>query len=414
MKNKFLPLVILILLLAGSANSFSQSKKFFAVTGEQLGSVNWMVFRQADMDGSNAVKTLYFPAENNEAVYDAVSGEQIITNTANVAEPASTPQTCGCINSRMVAAIAYDAKNNRLYYTQMMGNQLRYLDLNSTQPKSYAVTTRLLKNFPNQPGEASVITRMVIASDNYGYALTNDNEHLIRFSLGRQTSITDLGNLIDAKTNGENSVKKQFVSWGGDLIADANGNLYLFAMQRGVYKINPNTRLATFIGQIKNMPEDYTVNAAMVDDGANVIIGSSTKTTNYYRVNLTTLEATELAKKTEQVYNVSDFANANFAFSKNKNENAVAKTIVKNAVNIYPNPVSDKKLNIQFNNLVKGKYVIQLNDMEGKTIMQKEVNISGSQTESLYVSSISAGMYALRVINEKGENIYNNKVIVSR
>ena len=60
----------------------------------------------------------------------------------------------------MVAAIAYDAKNNRLYYTQMMGNQLRYLDLNSAQPKSYAVTTQLLKNFPNQPGEASIITRM--------------------------------------------------------------------------------------------------------------------------------------------------------------------------------------------------------------------------------------------------------------
>lgn len=414
MKNKFLPLVILIFVLTASANSFSQSKKFFAVTGERFGSVNWMVFRQADMNENNAVKTLYFPAENNEAVYDAVSGEQIITNTANVAAPASTPQTCGCINNRMVAAIAYDAKNNRLYYTQMMGNQLRYLDLNSTQPKSYAVTAQLLKNFPNQPGEASVITRMVIASDNYGYALTNDNEHLIRFSLGKQTSITDLGNLIDAKTNGENSVKKQFVSWGGDLIADANGNLYLFAMQRGVYKINPNTRLATFIGQIKNMPEDYTVNAAMVEDGANVIIGSSTKTTNYYRVNLTTLEATELAKKAEQVYNVSDFANANFAFSKNKNENAVAKTIVKNSVNIYPNPVSDKKLNIQFSNLVKGKYVIQLNDMKGETIMQKEVTISGSQTESLNVSSVSAGMYSLRVINEKGENIYNNKVIVSR
>ncbi|MEO8711720.1 MAG: T9SS type A sorting domain-containing protein [Parafilimonas sp.] len=414
MKNKFLPLVILMIVLAASANSFSQSKKFFAVTGEQFGNVNWMVFRQADMDGSNAIKTLYLPAENNEAVYDAVSGEKIITNIANAVAPASTPQTCGCINNRMVAAIAYDAKNNRLYYTQMMGNQLRYLDLNSSQPKSYAVTTQLLKNFPNQPGEASVITRMVIASDNYGYALTNDNEHLIRFSLGKQTSITDLGNLIDAKTNGENSVKKQFVSWGGDLIADANGNLYLFAMQRGVYKINPNTRLATFIGQIKNMPEDYTVNAAMVEDGANVIVGSSTKTTNYYRVNLTTLEATELSKKTEQVYNVSDFANANFAFSKSKNENAVAKTIVKSSVNIYPNPVSDKKLNVQFSNLVKGKYVIQLNDMEGKTIMQKEVNISGSQTESLYVSSISAGMYSLRVINEKGESIYNNKVIVSR
>ena len=34
-------------------------------------------------------------------------------------------------------------------------------------------------------------------------------------------------------SNAENSVRTQIKSWGGDLIADANGNLYLFAIQRG-------------------------------------------------------------------------------------------------------------------------------------------------------------------------------------
>ena len=52
--------------------------------------------------------------------------------------------------------------------------------------------------------------------------------------------------------------------------------------------------------------------------------------------------------------------------------------------------------------------------MEGKTLLQKEVSISGSQTENLYVSSVTAGTYILRVINEKGESIYTNKVIISR
>ena len=55
-----------------------------------------------------------------------------------------------------------------------------------------------------------------------------------------------------------NSVRTQFKSWGGDMVADANGNLYLFTMQREVFKINPNTRLATYLGEIKNIPEDYT------------------------------------------------------------------------------------------------------------------------------------------------------------
>ncbi|MBV9960802.1 MAG: T9SS type A sorting domain-containing protein [Parafilimonas sp.] len=411
MKYKFLPLFILLSAFA-KQTTFSQNVKVFAVTGDQFGSVNWIAFRQIDLNGKNPVRTLYVPAESNN-VYDAVTGKQISnTGAANLASPAATPQTCGCLNNNMVAAIAYDAKNNRLYYTPMLSNQLRYLDLNSTQPKSYAVTSQLLKNFSNLPGEASIITRMVIASDGYGYALTNDNEHLIRFSTGKQVSITDLGNLIDAQSNGENSVKTQFKSWGGDMIADASGNLYLFTMQREIFKINPNTRLATFVGEIKNMPEDYTVNAAMVENSENIIVGSSTKTTSYYRVNLNTLEATELNKQTAQVYNVSDFANANLAFSANTS-NAVAKSNNK-SVSIYPNPVNDKKITVQFTNIAKGKYAIQLGELEGKTLLQKDVNIAGSQAENLYVSSISAGTYMLRVLNERGESIYTDKVIISR
>jgi hypothetical protein len=254
---------------------------------------------------------------------------------------------------------------------------------------------------------------MCFGSDNFGYALTNDNEHLIRFSTDKQTTITDLGKLSDAPANGENSVRTQIKSWGGDMIADANGNLYLFTMQRSVFKINPNTRLATFLGQIKNIPDDYTVNAAMVDNGGYVIVGSSTKTTNYYRVDLTTLEATVLSKKADQVYNVSDFANGNLAFSKDVN-NAVAKATVENKVNIYPNPVNDKLLNIQFTNFSKGKYVIQLGEIEGKAVMQKEVQVSGSQTEKLFVGTVSAGAYVLRVINENGVAMYSDKVIISR
>jgi hypothetical protein len=413
MKNKFLPLSIFILSLFTSVNVFSQSRKFFAVTGEQFGNVNWMVFRQMDLDEKTPVKTLYLPAETNETMIDALTGKTLISDNSNVVAPSSSQQTCGCLNKRMVAAIAFDAKNNRLYYTQMLGNQLRYLDLNSSQPKSYAITSQLLKNFPAQPGEASVITRMCIAADNYGYALTNDNTHLIRFSTGKQVTITDLGALSDATSNKENSVKEQFKSWGGDLIADAKGNLYLFAMQRGIFKINPNTRLATYLGQIKDIPEDYTINAAMVEDAGNVIVGSSTKTSAYYRVNLNTLQATALNKRADKVYNVSDFANANFAFN-SPNNDALAKTLVSNKVNIYPNPVNYSKLNVQFTNFTSGKYVIQLGEMEGKTILQKEVKLSGSQTESLKVSSVTAGMYLVRILNEKGEAIYTDKVIISR
>jgi hypothetical protein len=416
MKNRILPVTILLLGLFTAANSFSQSRKFFAVTGEQYGSVNWIAFRQMDMDGVAPVKTLYIPAESGELTYDAVTRQQIANIATDAVAKTTSPQTCGCLNNRMVAAIAYDAINNRLYYTPMLSNQLRYLDLSTERPKSYVVTTQLLKAFANQPGEASVVTRMCFAANGFGYALTNDGEHLLRFSTAKQTSITDLGKLTDASTNGDHSVKTQFKSWGGDLVADANGGLYLFAMQRSVFKINLSTRVATYLGDIQNIPADYTVNAAMVEESGNVIVGSSTNTSTYYRVNLTTLQASEVNKNSTQVYNVSDFANANLAFAKSSsNQSSVnAKTISKAGVSIYPNPVANRNLDVQFSNFATDKYIIQISEMEGKSILQKELNISGSQTENIVLPlSITAGTYLLKVVNNKGEVVYTNKVIVN-
>lgn len=408
--KKFLPVIVLFILTA--ANGFCQSKKYFAVTGEQYGSVNWIAFRQFDMDGITEPKTIYVPAETNEVVYDALTLKPLLS--AADAIQASKPQACGCMNNRMVAAIAYDAINNRLYYTPMLGNQLRYIDLNSDKPKSYAVTTQFLKNFPDQPGEASVVTRMCFAANGFGYALTNDNEHLLQFSTKAQTNIIDLGNLIDAKTNRENSVKTQFKSWGGDLIADANGSLYLFAIQRGVFKINPLTRVATYLGDIKNIPADYTINAAMVEDGANVIVASSTNTSTYYRVDLTTLQATALNKNTAQVYNVSDFANANLAFGKNSKLPVLPKSGNKIAVSIYPNPVTAHNFTLQFSNFIKGKYTIEISQAEGKKVIQNDLNISGAQSQKIIMpSSASAGAYLVKIINSKGESVYETKIIIA-
>lgn len=121
--KKLLPFSFLILCLITTAG-FAQSKKYFAVTGEQYGSVNWIAFRQFDLDGKTPVRTLYVPALSGETVYDAVSGKQLLNDDAKATTTATTPQSCGCLNNRMVAAIAYDAKSNRIYYTQMTGNQL--------------------------------------------------------------------------------------------------------------------------------------------------------------------------------------------------------------------------------------------------------------------------------------------------
>lgn len=411
--KKYLP-VITVLCVLTAANCFSQSKKFFAVTGDQFGSVNWTVFRQFDLNEPSTVKTLYVPAETNEVVYDALTASPL--STSSNAVQTAKPQACGCLNNRMVAAIAYDEADNRLYYTTMMGNQLRYLDLNEDKPKSYAITTQLLKNFPNQPGEASNITRMCFAANGFGYALTNDNQHLLQFSTSKRTAIKDLGSLIDAKSNGANSIKTQIKSWGGDMIADANGSLYLFAMQRSIFKINPVTKVATYLGDIQNMAQDYTVNAAMAIGGADVIVASSTNTSTYYRVSLTTLQATALNTNNAKVYNVSDFANATLAFDNDKNISSVAATTAqsKAAVSIYPNPVTNHSFSLQLSNFAKGKYTVELSQLQGKKILQHEINVSGSQTEKIDLpAGVAASAYLIKIMNGKGESVYTDKIIVA-
>ena len=98
MKNKFLRPFFFFLALATTLSSFSQSKRFFAVTGEQFGSVNWITFREFNPDAKTPVRTLYVPAQGNETIYDAVSGAQLASsNESNaVAAPAaSASQACG-------------------------------------------------------------------------------------------------------------------------------------------------------------------------------------------------------------------------------------------------------------------------------------------------------------------------------
>jgi hypothetical protein len=69
---------------------------------------------------------------------------------------------------------------------------------------------------------------------------------------------------------------------------------------------------------------------------------------------------------------------------------------------------------VQFTNFVNDKYVIQLSEMAGKSVLQKEVIISGSQTEKIQLPlSITAGTYLLKIVNSKGESVYTDKIIVN-
>jgi Secretion system C-terminal sorting domain len=185
----------------------------------------------------------------------------------------------------------------------------------------------------------------------------------------------------------------------------------VISMRGHVFKVNTQTLVADHIGQIKNIPQDYTINGAAVDEAGNVVIGCATKSDHYYSVNVNTLEATALPRQKQQVFNVSDFASLHYV-----NENAVKpKQPVKgnSILSIYPNPVTNRTLNIAFDALAGSNHNIQLVDVAGHTILTKLVNIYGkTTTQILLPRSVTSGTYIIKVNDGAGKEQYSGKIVV--
>lgn len=330
------------------------------------------------------------------------------------------------------AAMAYDRKHERLYYTPMGINQLRYIDLNAKSPRVYYFEDEAFGVVKGMGDVANQITRMTFASDGNGYALSNDANHLIRFTTGKKPVITDLGPLSDDASNEEFSVHLNRM-YGGDMIADASGNLYLVTAYHHVFKINIDSRVAKHTGIIKGLPEGFSTNGAMVEEGSKVIIASSQSTVGYYRFDLETMQAERVSGGAD-VFNASDLANGNLAFEKKKKDKQDEKVPEEkketadaakqmpatdelaggNGISVFPNPVTNGTVRLSFVNQPAGRYEVQVVDLSGKLVASKEVNIGGErQIEELQLPSAAAkGNYIVRVTGATNKVNSSTKIVV--
>ncbi|HKP31853.1 MAG TPA: T9SS type A sorting domain-containing protein, partial [Chitinophagaceae bacterium] len=324
--------------------------------------------------------------------------------------------------STMSAACAYDKKHNRLYYTPMGINQLRYIDLNGKDPKVFYFENEPFGSVSNLQDEANHITRMVVASDGNGYALSNDGNHLIRFTTGKKTLMSDLGKLVDDENNKDVSVHLRCSSWGGDMVADAFGKLYLVSARQAVFVIDLESRVATFKGYITGLPANYTTNGAVVDGDGNVVVSSANATNAYYTVDLNTLKASALKAK-EKVFNTSDLANGNFALQKEADKKASAvsaaqvdrRDLIRNDhVTIYPNPVTEGNFRMYFKDQRLGKYEIQLVDLTGRIISAKSISIvNKTQVEEVNVNdNLARGLYLLKLVGGNKRAQFADRILV--
>jgi hypothetical protein len=489
MKSKTLLLCVMTLFII-SANAQKKEKQItgYAITAVEKGGRNWKEVRLVDINSGQELRSVYQSSQETEAL-NARTGKPVVKKEITAPGTSVVPgngtamvmlktadkdkkkvvnlddelnkangntnananyninttvrvRTVVMINQQIQsdkpfatnsAAMAYDKKHERLYYTPMAINQLRYIDLKSG--KVYFFEDEAFGSVKGFGDAANQITRMAIASDGNGYALSNDANHLIRFTTGKKPTITDLGPVSDDAVNGAFSVHSSG-GYGGDMIADVNNNLYLVTANRNVYKFPIDTKVAIHMGTIKGLPRGFSTNGAMVEEGSKVIVASSESTVGYYRFDLNTMQA-ELVSAEGNVFNASDLANGNLAFEKKKKdkkeeevinnteeqkrtiadeENAKTRkpeVLPENSISVFPNPTTTSNVKVSFNDIPAGKYQVQLLDLTGKLIRSQDVVVNNKmQIENINLPALAKGSYLIKVVNEPANVSVTSKLVV--
>jgi hypothetical protein len=465
MKRNILLCLVLLSCLYTSAQKKQKPITAYAITAVQKGQSSWTEVRLVDVNTGEELKTIYQSSQEVERLnartkkpivikqmerqeQTAHEGVRILkkddgtvvallqkenrdkdalVRKIRISRPLVSPDKPFATNS---AACAYDKKHERLYYTPMGISQLRYIDLKSKMPRVYYFEEETFGPLKHSGDIPNQITRMVIGADGNGYALTNDANHLLQFTTKKKPVITDLGALADDASNGSFSVHASG-GYGGDMIADAAGGLYLITANRAVFKIDLRTKVATYKGPIKGLPKGYTTNGAIADGTSMVIVNSSNSTQGYYRFDLNNLQAEKISNGSP-VFNASDLAGGALAFERKSREEkfeeqpagvpAVAansrrltqEAVGEASVSIYPNPVTNGFVRLQFANQPQGRYQIQLMDVAGKLISSRAATINNKiQVEEFRLPKLLAGgNYLVKVVNEANAVSVTNKIVV--
>ncbi len=393
------------------AASFSASAqdagKTFAITGDGNRDFLWMNIRQVDIASGKIVQDIYQRDKTSFVMMDADTKAP----SASLQRPTET----------MVAAAAYDKNQNKLFFTPMRVGELRWLDLNTkgNAQRYYTVTSSLLNTNTALNDEANHFTRMVIAADGNGYALTNDGSRLVKFSTGKKVTITDLGPVMDDEANKQVSIKNKCTSWGGDMIADAYNKLYIISANHYVFSLDVESRVAKQIGYISGLPANYSTNGAAVDKDGNVVVCSANTFAGYYKFSIADFKAT-LIEGSDMVYNASDLANGNLLYQKEADASRVfadfkpVVPVLTNEAHIFPNPVTTSEFSVYFEGQAAGRYNVTITDLSGKPLSNTMVTVNGkTQVEKIALSrNFAKGMYMVKVTDVSNKFIFTERIVV--
>jgi len=389
------------------------AREAYAITAASRGSFVWTEVKLINLANGNVVSSVYESKQNNLPITHARTGAPI-----SIKDPNGNITNANLLPfNTYSAACAFDKSHNRLYFTPMGINSLRYIDLGAKTPSIAYFEGEAFGVAKDLKDEANHITRMAIAVDGQGYALSNDGNHLIKFTTGRKPVITDLGALQDDNANGEISIHTKPSSWGGDMVADALGNLYVISASHLVFKVDISTRKATYISRINGIPSSFTTNGAAVVADDKLIVSSANSVEGYYEVDMNDWNATMLPNN-GNIYNASDLANSQLAFESKRTVTIPAflerQRVRNEKIALYPNPVTKDMFRVSFNTNA-GRYNIQVVDLSGRLISQKLVSIGyeGQVVEITVPGKLSKGTYLVKVLDDAKKAVYVDQLLVT-
>jgi hypothetical protein len=167
------------------------------------------------------------------------------------------------------------------------------------------------------------------------------------------------------------------------------------------------------------LPATYTTNGAAVDENENIVVSSANSFEGFYKFSLKDFAAVKIEGSDK--YNASDLANGNLLYQKEvdaKRSLGLTELLPDAPINtdarVYPNPVTNNEFKVLFDNLAAGKYTIVLNDLSGRVVLNRAVNVvSKFQAETVHITNtVGKGVYFVKVINTAKEVVFTERIVV--
>jgi len=359
---------------------FAAAQDITAATGQTKGRIEFNDFRIINSNNLNSSSVLL--TKN-----DKINLESKETEIGKI---------CSC--GKYIAAITESLKGD-LFYIPMSGQKVMKIDVVSKTGTEYTFQGLDI----NSGNQANYYARMATAPDGYMYALNNAGTEFLKIS--DNGTIQNLG-AISQFVEKAKSFAQETAVYGGDMVADAFGNLYVFSASQHVFKINPNKLSSEYLGQIKGLPGNYTVNGAAVERDGSILLGTSSQN-GFYTLNIDTLEA---EFKADYALSVYDLSSPYFL-----RQNEMDQITKDDGYSLYPTIVKSSELNIVSKSDESAVLNVSIWNLSDKRVYSNTVTVKSAGDHQLKLNgSLLPGIYVLKAVNQNGKEVINTKFTLLR